>query len=210
MADTTNRRTGGRKTETDVRIVDNTAPGEGPVVIDANEARASEPVLTDEQALEKDTPPPADVPDDGHVDRNRIDPNHDGTPVSGDGDYVGRRNAPTARPGEAEFNAAVHTPSDDETTVDGIRYADVRNPRSEEERLEKREIELGADMDYAEHRRTYRTFMAATKYGTAILIALLIAMAVGFFIAGGFMGGIVVFIGAALASVWFLRSPRET
>ena len=186
-------------------VVDDTAPGEGPVVIDATEARGSEPVLADEEALTKDTPPPASNPTATRHGDIATDERAEDLPTTGDGDYVGDPNAPTARPGEAEFDAAAHVPSDDETTVDGIRYADVKNPKSEEERLEKREIELGAEMDYAEHRRTYRAFMNGAKYGTAIVIALLVAMAIGFFVAGSFVGGIVVFLGAALAGIWFLR-----
>ena len=195
------RKTAAKKPAT---VVDDTAPGEGPVVISATEARASEPVMADEEALTKDTPPPASNPSSMRADAT-TDAARDKAPTSGDGDYVGDPNAPTAKPGEAEFNAAAHAPSDNETTVDGIRYADVKNPRSEEERMEKREIELGAEMDYAEHRRTYSAFMNATKYGTAIVIALLVAMAIGFFVAGSFTGGLVVFVGAALAAVWFLR-----
>ena len=185
-------------------VIDDTAPGEAPVVVSATEARASEPVMADEAALTKDTPPPASNPT-AKATTTTTDTTHERAPTSGDGDYVGVPNSPTAEPGEAEFNAAAHVPSDDETTVDGIRYEDVKHPRSEKERMEKREIELGAEMDYAEHRRTYATFMNATKYGTAIVIALLVAMAIGFFVAGSFMGGLVVFIGAALAAVWFLR-----
>ena len=187
------------------QVVDDTAPGEDRVVVDATEARASEPVLADEEALTKDTPPPADAPRGAKPASTAVDTRSENAPTTGAGDYVGDPNAPTARPGEAEFDAAARVPSDDDTTEDGIRYADVRNPRSEEERLEKREIELGAEMDYVEHRRTYNTFMNATKYGTAIVVALLIAMAVGFFTAGSFLGGIMVFIGAVLASIWFFR-----
>lgn len=204
MAKTTKRSTKARATHGDT-VVDDTAPGEDTVVIDATEARASEPVLTDEQALEADTPPPAGNPRATKASAADVDTVREDAPTTGAGDYVGDPNAPTADHGEAEFNAAAHVPSGNETTVDGVRYEDVRHPRSEEERLEKREIELGADMDYVEHRRTYKMFMDATKYGTAIVVALLVAMAVGFFIAGGFIGGIVVFIGAALASIWFLR-----
>jgi hypothetical protein len=34
------------------------------------------------------------------------------------------------------------------------------------------------DMDYAEHERTYRFFISATKWGTVFLICLMIFMAV--------------------------------
>ena len=203
MAKTT-KRSGGTKAKGDA-VVDDTAPGEGPVVIDATEARASEPVLADEEALNKETPPPASNPEASRPAAATMAKRTEDVPTSGDGDYAGDPDATTAQPGEAEFNAAAHVPSDDETTEDGIRYADVKNPRTEEERMEKREIELGAEMDYGEHRRTYNMFMNATKYGTAIVVALLVAMAIGFFVAGSFIGGIVVFVGAALAAIWFLR-----
>lgn len=45
--------------------------------------------------------------------------------------------------------------------------------------------ELGAPMDYNEHERTYNLFLALSKWGAIICIALVAAMAFGFF-AGGF------------------------
>ena len=182
----------------DDRVVDDTAPGEGPVVVSATEARASEPVLTTEEALDKDTPPPGTAPrpaaKEGSADLS-----------SGDGDYVAREGAGTGEPGEPEWNAAAHRPTPGETTYDGHTYDEVSDPKTPMERLEKRELELGADMDYGEHRRTYQMFMEATKYGSVVVIALLIAMAVGFFMSGGFIGGIVVFFGAILAGFVFFR-----
>ena len=96
-------------------------------------------------------------------------------------------------------------PAPGATTEDGIPYSEVAHPSDPMERLEKREIELGADMDYGEHRRTYQMFIEAAKWGTMVVIALLVAMAVGFFLSGGFIGGIVVFFGAVLAAFVFLR-----
>ena len=55
-------------------------------------------------------------------------------------------------------------------------------------------VELGANMDYSEHDKTYNVFMVGTKYGTLICVALLIAMAIGFFAGGGFLGGIIAFV----------------
>src|SRR5262245_6969969 len=43
-------------------------------------------------------------------------------------------------------------------------------------------VELGADMDYAEHDRTYHAFLGLAKYGSLVVAALLIAMAFGFFV----------------------------
>ena len=181
------------------RVVDDTAPGEGPVVISATEARASEPVLTSEEALDKGTPPPATAS------RPATAPHGDERLTSGDGDYAARRGTGTGEPDEPEWNAEAHHPSANETTYDGHSYAEVANPKDPMERLEKREIELGADMDYGEHRRTYQMFMEATKWGSMVVVALLVAMAFGFFMSGGFIGGIVVFFGAVLAGFVFFR-----
>jgi hypothetical protein len=54
-------------------------------------------------------------------------------------------------------------------------------------------VELGADMDYAEHEKTYRGFTMLAKYGTIVCLATLIAMAFGFF-AGGFFSAVILFI----------------
>ena len=187
---TTGRAAASKPAATEDVVVDDTAPGEAPVTVSATEARASEPVLTDEAALDKGAPPPA------------------GTPApkaaTDDGEVLVRAGE-TGDAGEPEHNAAARVPAPDETTVDGVRYEDVAHPRTPTERLEKREIELGAEMDYVEHRRTYAMFMEATKWGTAIVIALLVAMAVGFFTSGGVLGGLVMFLGALLAGYWFMR-----
>ncbi|MBO3762026.1 aa3-type cytochrome c oxidase subunit IV [Ciceribacter sp. L1K23] len=66
-------------------------------------------------------------------------------------------------------------------------------------------VETGAPMNYAEHEKTYDFFIAGTKYGTAILIALLVAMAAGFYTAAGFFGGIIVFIVLSIIGVFFMR-----
>lgn len=65
--------------------------------------------------------------------------------------------------------------------------------------------EIGAEMDYAEHEKTYNLFIAGTKYGSAILAALMIAMAAGFFSAAGFLGGIAIFIVLSIAGVFMMR-----
>ncbi|MEP2981133.1 MAG: aa3-type cytochrome c oxidase subunit IV [Lentilitoribacter sp.] len=54
-------------------------------------------------------------------------------------------------------------------------------------------VELGAEMDYSEHDKTYNVFMVGTKYGTLICVALLIAMAIGFFTSGGLLSGFISF-----------------
>lgn len=52
----------------------------------------------------------------------------------------------------------------------------------------------GAAMDYPEHEATYSMFLTLTKWGIIGNVALLIAMAVGFFMGGGLIGGTLVFI----------------
>lgn len=54
--------------------------------------------------------------------------------------------------------------------------------------------ETGAEMDYAEHERTFSMFLTMSKWLIALCVALLVAMAFGFFAGGGLFGGIVVFI----------------
>lgn len=54
--------------------------------------------------------------------------------------------------------------------------------------------EEGAPMDYPQHEETYSMFLLLTKWGILFNVALLLAMAVGFFMGGGLVGGILVFI----------------
>lgn len=63
-------------------------------------------------------------------------------------------------------------------------------------------LELGAPMDYAEHEKTYSGFLGLAKYGTLACVALMIAMAFGFFV-GGFISGLVVF-SMVMAAGWML------
>ncbi|KXF76130.1 MFS transporter [Paramesorhizobium deserti] len=62
--------------------------------------------------------------------------------------------------------------------------------------------ELGAPMEYAEHEKTYAGFLAVTKWGTVAVVAVLIAMAFGFFV-GGIFSATVLFILICVAA-WFL------
>jgi hypothetical protein len=55
-------------------------------------------------------------------------------------------------------------------------------------------VEMGADMDYAEHEKTYSMFIAMAKYGTIVCVALLVAMAFGFFAGGGFISSTILFV----------------
>ncbi|MBR7654078.1 aa3-type cytochrome c oxidase subunit IV [Brucella oryzae] len=62
--------------------------------------------------------------------------------------------------------------------------------------------ELGAPMDYAEHEKTYAGFAGLVKWATVTLVALMIAMAFGFFV-GGFFSATVLFILVCVAA-WFI------
>jgi hypothetical protein len=55
-------------------------------------------------------------------------------------------------------------------------------------------VELGADMDYAEHDRTYHMFVSLAKYGSLFCAAVLIAMAFGFFTTAGFFSALILFV----------------
>ena len=55
-------------------------------------------------------------------------------------------------------------------------------------------VEVGAEMDYAEHDKTYKGFIFAAKYGSVIIAALMIAMAAGFFTKAGFVFGALLWI----------------
>ncbi|QFY61378.1 aa3-type cytochrome c oxidase subunit IV [Rhizobium grahamii] len=65
--------------------------------------------------------------------------------------------------------------------------------------------EVGAPMDYKEHEHTYNMFLAAAKYGTLFLVALLLGMTAGFFTGAGFLGGIVVLLAVFIAGLVLLR-----
>lgn len=55
-------------------------------------------------------------------------------------------------------------------------------------------LEVGAAMDYAEHDKTYAGFLNLAKYGTLACVALMAAMAFGFFV-GGLFSGTLFFVG---------------
>lgn len=53
---------------------------------------------------------------------------------------------------------------------------------------------MGAPMDYPEHEKTYNLFIAGAKYGTLFCVALMIAMAAGFFTSAGFFSALLLLI----------------
>lgn len=65
-------------------------------------------------------------------------------------------------------------------------------------------VELGAQMDYPEHERTYNGFIILAKYGTLVSVATLIGMAFGFFV-GGAISGFIVFLLACAVGAFALR-----
>ncbi|HMQ57430.1 MAG TPA: aa3-type cytochrome c oxidase subunit IV [Rhizobiaceae bacterium] len=66
-------------------------------------------------------------------------------------------------------------------------------------------VELGAEMDYAEHNRTFAMFIALTKWSIVFLVALLVAMAFGLVGPGGFFSSLVVFVIVCAAGYFALR-----
>jgi hypothetical protein len=66
-------------------------------------------------------------------------------------------------------------------------------------------VEMGAEMDYQEHEKTYDTFLGITKYVTLVVVALLVSMAFGFFTAAGFISATVLFILICVVGAYFLR-----
>jgi len=66
-------------------------------------------------------------------------------------------------------------------------------------------LEMGAKMDYAEHDNTYHVFLALAKYGTLHCVALLIAMAFGFFTPAGFVAATILFVLISAVGIYLLR-----
>lgn len=66
-------------------------------------------------------------------------------------------------------------------------------------------LETGANMDYAEHERTYKLFIALAKYSALICTSTLIAMAFGFFTSAGFFSATVLFLIICAIGAYLLR-----
>ncbi|MEO3384740.1 aa3-type cytochrome c oxidase subunit IV [Mesorhizobium sp. CAU 1741] len=66
-------------------------------------------------------------------------------------------------------------------------------------------VELGAEMDYQEHEKTYSLFIGLSKYVTLSTVALLIAMAFGFFTSAGFFSAFILFVLINLVGAYLLR-----
>jgi hypothetical protein len=73
-----------------------------------------------------------------------------------------------------------------------------------ENELAKRPREESATaMDYSEHEKTYNGFLWLVKWSVIHVVALLVAMAAGFFGGMGWPGGLLIFI-ALMAAAFFL------
>lgn len=66
-------------------------------------------------------------------------------------------------------------------------------------------VETGAEMDYAEHEKTYLMFLTLAKFSTLGCIAILVGMAVGFFTAAGFVTATLVTIILIAIGYYFLK-----
>ncbi|MGE0500766.1 MAG: aa3-type cytochrome c oxidase subunit IV [Rhizobiaceae bacterium] len=73
------------------------------------------------------------------------------------------------------------------------------------EHLPSGPVETGAEMDYGEHEKTYGMFLALAKYGSVFCVALLVAMAFGFFTAAGFFSATIVFLLVGAIGSYILR-----
>lgn len=65
--------------------------------------------------------------------------------------------------------------------------------------------ELGAEMNYEEHEKTYDLFLGLTKYGTLVTVAILLAMTAGFFWGFGFISSTILFILLCVVGAFILR-----
>lgn len=54
-----------------------------------------------------------------------------------------------------------------------------------------------AEMDYAQHEKTYGLFLWLVKYGTIVTVAILLGMAVSLIGSWGILGGLFVFLASA-------------
>ncbi|WP_062207769.1 aa3-type cytochrome c oxidase subunit IV [Aureimonas sp. AU12] len=67
------------------------------------------------------------------------------------------------------------------------------------------ELNKGAAMDYAEHKRTYAGFLGLVKYGSIGVIAILLGMLVGLIVGGGVILSVLTMAVFAVLAVFFLR-----
>ncbi len=68
--------------------------------------------------------------------------------------------------------------------------------------MAKKPAKVANAMDYPEHEKTYNIFLSLSVWTVAICVALLVAMAFGFFGGGGLIGGTLLFV-VILAACYF-------
>ncbi|RLQ88492.1 aa3-type cytochrome c oxidase subunit IV [Notoacmeibacter ruber] len=73
------------------------------------------------------------------------------------------------------------------------------------EHLDEAKFETGAEMDYGEHEKTYSMFLSVTKWSALFCVALLIAMAFGFFTTAGFISSTILFILLLVVSAFLIK-----
>ncbi|MGB3501715.1 MAG: aa3-type cytochrome c oxidase subunit IV [Mesorhizobium sp.] len=66
-------------------------------------------------------------------------------------------------------------------------------------------VEVGGEMDYPEHEKTYNVFLHVVKYGSLICIAILIAMVAHFFWGFGFFSSLILFALLNAVGAYLLR-----
>ena len=66
-------------------------------------------------------------------------------------------------------------------------------------------LEMGAKMDYSQHEKTYARFIMLAKYASLVCLALVVAMAFGFFTNAGFFSATILFFVITAAVGYLLR-----
>jgi aa3 type cytochrome c oxidase subunit IV len=66
-------------------------------------------------------------------------------------------------------------------------------------------VELGAQMDYDEHDKSYRLFLELAKYGSLVVVAILASMGFLFFTNAGVFSSAVLFIVICAVGYFLLR-----
>lgn len=66
-------------------------------------------------------------------------------------------------------------------------------------------VETGAEIDFAEHVKTFHLFVNLAKYGALTCAALLLSMAFGFYTSAGFISALILFILIIVVGAYILR-----
>lgn len=68
--------------------------------------------------------------------------------------------------------------------------------------MAKKATKVKSAMDYPEHEKTYKAFLSLSVWTIVVCVALLVAMAFGFFGGGGLIGGTLLFL-VMVAAAYF-------